>query len=84
MTITIGNTVTSTAYSYKGIGTIVNVREVFSDKEESIKRIAIDNIRSAYLRDLEHDKQKQHEELQQKRAFVPSIRCEQIAYLEFV
>ena len=24
------------------------------------------------------------EELQQKRAFVPSITCEQIAYMEFV
>ena len=61
-----------------------NMKKYFSDKEESIKRIAIDNIRSAHLRDLEHDKQKQHAELQQKRAFVPSITCEQIAYLEFV
>lgn len=60
------------------------MKKYFSDKEESIKRIAIDNIRSAHLRDLEHDKQKQHKELQQKRAFVPSITCEQIAYLEFV
>jgi len=60
------------------------MKQYFSDKEESIKRIAIDNIRSAHLRDLEHDKQKQHAELQQKRAFVPSITCEQIAYLEFV
>jgi len=60
------------------------MKKYFSDKEESIKRIAIDNIRSAHLRDLEHDKQKQHAELQQKRAFVPSITCEQIAYLEFV
>lgn len=60
------------------------MKKYFSDKEESIKRIAIDNIRSAHLRDLEHDKQKQHEELQQKRAFVPSITCEQIAYMEFV
>lgn len=60
------------------------MKKYFSDKEESIKRIAIDNIRIAHLRDLEHDKQKHHEELQQKRAFVPSITCEQIAYLEFV
>ena len=60
------------------------MKKYFSDKEESIKRIAIDNIRNAHLRDLEHDKQKQHAELQQKRAFVPSITCEQIAYLEFV
>lgn len=60
------------------------MKKYFSDKEESIKRIAIDNIRSAHFRDLKHDKQKQHEELQQKRAFVPSITCEQIAYLEFV
>jgi len=60
------------------------MKKYFSDKEESIKRIAIDNIRSAHLRDMEHDKQKQHEELQQKRAFVPSITSEQIAYLEFV
>jgi len=60
------------------------MKKYFSDKEESIKRIAIDNIRSAHLRDMEHDKQKQHVELQQKRAFVPSITCEQIAYLEFI
>ena len=62
----------------------IRMKKYFQDKEESINRIAVDNIRNARIRDLEHDRRKQHEELQQKRAFVPSITCEQIAYLEFV
>lgn len=62
----------------------IRMKKYFQDKEGSINRIAVDNIRNARIRDLEHDRRKQHEELQQKKAFVPSITCEQIAYLEFV
>lgn len=61
----------------------IRMKKYFQDKEESINRIAVDNIRNARIRDLEQDRQKQHEELQQKRAFVPSITCDQIAYVEF-
>jgi SNF2 family DNA or RNA helicase len=60
------------------------MKKYFHDKEESIKRIAVDNIRSSRLLDLEQEKQKQHQEMKQRRAFVPSIKCEQIAYMEFV
>lgn len=62
----------------------IRMKKYFQDKEVSINRIAVDNIRNARIRDLEHDKRKQYEELQQKKSFVPSITCEQIAYLEFV
>jgi hypothetical protein len=62
----------------------IKMKKYFNDKEESIKRIAVDNIRTARLNDLKNDIEKQRKELQQKRAFVPSISCEQIAYLEFV
>ena len=62
----------------------IRMKKYFLDKEESISRIAVDNIRNARIRDLGQDRQKQREELQQKRAFVPSITCDQIAYLEFV
>jgi len=60
------------------------MKKYFRDKEESINKIAVDNIRIAYLRDLEDDIQKHNKELQQKKAIIPSITCEQIAYLEFV
>ncbi len=60
------------------------MKKYFRDKEESINKIAVDNIRIAYLRDLEDDIQKHNKELQQKKALIPSITCEQIAYLEFV
>ncbi|OEU79453.1 MAG: hypothetical protein BA873_11390 [Desulfobulbaceae bacterium C00003063] len=60
------------------------MEKYFRDKEESINKIAVDNIRIAYLRDLEDDIQKHNKELQQKKALIPSITCEQIAYLEFV
>lgn len=60
------------------------MKKYFLDKEESIKRIAVDNIRSSRLLDLEQEKQKQHQEMHQRRSFIPSIKCEQIAYMEFV
>jgi hypothetical protein len=60
------------------------MKKYFRDKVESIKRIAVDNIRSSRLLDLEQEKQKQNQEMQQRRAFIPSIQCEQIAYMEFV
>ena len=61
----------------------IRMKKYFLDKEDSINRIAVDNIRNARIRDLEHDRRKQHEELQQKRDFAPSIACDQIAYVEF-
>jgi len=60
------------------------MKKYFLDKEESIKRIAVDNIRGSRLLELEYEKKKQHQEMQQRRYFVPSIKCEQIAYMEFV
>ncbi|MCG2736033.1 MAG: SNF2-related protein [Candidatus Methanoperedenaceae archaeon] len=60
------------------------MKKYFKDKEESINKIAVDNIRTARLNDLKNDIEKQRKDLQKKRAFVPSITCEQIAYLEFV
>ncbi|MCK5342197.1 MAG: SWF/SNF helicase family protein, partial [Candidatus Heimdallarchaeota archaeon] len=56
----------------------------FFDKEQSIKRIAVDNIRGSRLQELEQDTEKQRQEMQHRRAFVPSINCEQIAYMEFI
>lgn len=60
------------------------MNKYFQDKKESINRIPLDNIRVARLKDLEKDVNQHHEEMKRKRSLVPSLNCEQIAYMEFV
>jgi len=59
------------------------MKRYFLDKESSIRRIAVTNIRDSKLRELEHDKKRQEDELMQRRQLVPGLHCNQIAYVEF-
>lgn len=60
------------------------MKKYFRDKEESINRIAVENIKQAKLREMKKDIENTRAELQQRKMLVPSLKCEQIAYLEFI
>jgi DNA-binding transcriptional regulator PaaX len=60
------------------------MKKYFRDKEESINRIAVENIRQAKLRELKRDIENNRAELQQRKMLIPSLKCEQVAYVEFV
>jgi len=60
------------------------MKKYFRDKEESINRIAVENISQAKHRELKRDIENNRAELQQRKMLIPSLKCEQIAYLEFV
>lgn len=60
------------------------MKKYFRDKEESINRIAVENIKQAKIRELNRDIENNRTELQQRKMLVPSLKCEQIAYVEFV
>jgi ERCC4-related helicase len=55
----------------------------YSDKEKALKRIAVENIRTAKLKELSNDMLDKQKELRQRNQIVPSLKCEQIAYVEF-
>ncbi|GAB7014920.1 helicase-related protein [Methanogenium cariaci] len=59
------------------------MQQYFLDKETSIRRIAVPNIRDSKLRELSHDKFRQENLNLQKRQLVPGVACNQIAYVEF-
>lgn len=56
----------------------------YRDKEMAIGRIAVDNIRQSKLRELERERREQARWARRRRQPVPSLNCEQIAYVEFV
>lgn len=60
------------------------MKKYFRDKEESINRIAVENIKQAKIRELNRDIENNRAEFQQRKMLVPSLKCEQIAYVEFV
>lgn len=60
------------------------MKKYFRDKDESINRIAVENIKQAKIRELNRDIENNRTELQQRKMLVPSLKCEQIAYVEFV
>ncbi|MDD4126240.1 MAG: hypothetical protein PHV39_00950, partial [Methanomicrobium sp.] len=59
------------------------MQQYFLDKETSIRRIAVQNIRESKLRELSQDKLRQENLNLQRRQLVPCIACNQIAYVEF-
>lgn len=59
------------------------MQQYFLDKETSIRRIAVPNIRDSKLRELSQDKFRQENLNVQKRQLIPGIVCNQIAYVEF-
>ncbi|MFC1592845.1 hypothetical protein ACFL4C_02410 [Candidatus Omnitrophota bacterium] len=55
----------------------------YMDKEKALERIAVENIRVAKLKELSKDKSDKQKELRQRNRLVPSLTCQQIAYVEF-
>lgn len=59
------------------------MKKYYADREKSIMRVAVDNIREAKLRELERDRREKQQELNRRCQLVPSLRRLQIAYVEF-
>lgn len=59
------------------------LQKYFLDKEAALERIAVENIRTAKRKGLTKDKQDKQRELKQRRQIIPSLSCQQIAYVEF-
>jgi len=55
----------------------------YMDKEKALERIAVENIRVAKLKELSNDKSDRQKELRQRNRIIPSLTCQQIAYVEF-
>jgi superfamily II DNA or RNA helicase len=59
-------------------------RSYLQAREKALQRIAVDNIRNARLKELENEMHSFQQESRKRRQLVPSLTCEQIAYVEFV
>jgi len=59
------------------------MQKYYADKEESIWRVAVDNIREAKIRELEQDRREKRLELDRRCRLIPSLERLQIAYVEF-
>jgi ElaB/YqjD/DUF883 family membrane-anchored ribosome-binding protein len=59
------------------------LEKYFQDKADSLTKIAIDNIREAKLKEIEKNKILKLQELSRSKQILPSLSCEQIAYVEF-
>lgn len=59
------------------------LEKYFADKENALQKIAVENIRTAKLKELTKDKQTKKAEQTRRSQLVPSLDCEQIAYVEF-
>ncbi len=56
----------------------------FQAREKALQRIAVDNIRNAKLKELQEEMRIWELQSRKRRQLVPSLNCEQIAYVEFV
>lgn len=62
----------------------LKMQKYYADKEESIKRrVVVDNIREAKLRELEQGRAEKRRELERRRLLLPALERLQIAYVEF-
>lgn len=59
------------------------MQKYYTDKEESIRRVGVDNIREAKLRELEQDRREKRQELDRRRRLAPSLERLQITCVEF-
>lgn len=59
------------------------LEKYFLDKESALQKIAVENIRIAKLKELQRDSHDKQSEQKRRRQMVPSLECQQIAYLEF-
>ncbi len=60
-----------------------NMIKYFKEKENSINKIAVENIRNGKLKELQVDRENKYTELQNKKILVPSLDLKQISYVEF-
>lgn len=56
----------------------------YKAQEKAVMRIAVDNIRQARMKELENEKEEFRLQSRKRRQMIPSLSCEQIAYVEFV
>ncbi|CFX06421.1 SNF2-related [Syntrophomonas zehnderi OL-4] len=56
----------------------------FQAREQALLRIAVDNIRNARLNELQEEMRRFQLQSRRRRQLIPSLNCEQIAYVEFV
>jgi len=61
----------------------IKLERYFVDKEVALHKIAIENIRLAKLKELEKDKTEKLSEIRRRMQVVPSLNCQQFAYVEF-
>lgn len=59
------------------------LEKYFADKESALHKIAVENIRTAKLKELSKGNQAKQAEQKRRGQLVPSLDCEQIAYVEF-
>ena len=58
-------------------------KQYFLDKASSIRRIAVSNIRDSKMKELEHDRKRQEDDMEQRRLHVPSLQKMLVSYVEF-
>jgi len=58
-------------------------KQYFVDKTSSIRRIAVSNIRDSKMKELEHGRKRQEDDMKQRRLLVPSLQKMQVSYVEF-
>lgn len=68
----------------KIISTENKMDKYFKDREISVERMAIDNIKQAKRRELQAEREKQYADLRKRKKIVPEIYCAQIAVVEFI
>ncbi|MDD2585767.1 MAG: hypothetical protein PHO25_03935 [Syntrophomonadaceae bacterium] len=59
-------------------------RSYFKPRQVALMQIAVDNIRNARLRELQNELEAFRNQCQKRRKLIPSLNCEQMAYVEFI
>jgi len=68
----------------KLISTENKMDKYFKDREISIERMAIDNIKQAKRKELQSEREKHYFDLRKRKKIVPEIKCAQAAMVEFI
>ncbi|EKD55686.1 MAG: hypothetical protein ACD_59C00074G0003 [uncultured bacterium] len=68
----------------KIISTENKMDKYFKDREISVERMAIENIKQAKRKELQAEREKQYADLRKRKKIVPEIYCTQIAVVEFI
>jgi superfamily II DNA or RNA helicase len=60
------------------------MEKYYLDKEKAIGKIVIENIKGSKIKELYENKKKMMESISQRKLLFPELKCQQIAYVEFV